>query len=477
MMGEILSRARAPGRLRASAQPQQVCSVDPVARTEPIHRNNAANAVGMLLRQFIGTAVFLIIATGAYCVAPGASIRAVAQSTTIWTANLTPGGPMMIWEFAWNCDDLDIMVDGNMMPNPDIIPGDDNNHCYRRAYGYNKDGFDVDYGRLTDDEFSHDGVDYKVAWVFQDSRGIHFQLFALNLQDEYGIRAPTFQGIFEVAGTSYNFSDNSQIGRGFGMCGPGMRPDCQDIDYKWKVSGLDWSSRTSISLKIIATSGTNGNGGGGNGNGNGGGGNGNGGGGNSNGGGGNGNSNGGNGNGGSGNGGGGNVVPKDSDAENTVPAKVTVSFGLPDYTVAEGETATVSVFLNTDPKRSLSIPISTTNLGGASNADYTGVPSSLTFASGEIKKTFTFTAVDDTENDDGERVELGFEGLPTGVSPGNTPTATVSIADNDDPPGLSGAFPRTQLLDWFNRATAVETVNALGDRFREAPRGPPMAFG
>ena len=101
--------------------------------------------------------------------------------------------------------------------------------------------------------------------------------------------------------------------------------------------------------------------------------------------------------------------------------------------MAEGETATVSVFLNTDPKRSRSILISTTNLGGATNADYTGVPSSLTFASGETKKTFTFTAVDDTENDDGERVELGFEGLPTGVSPGGSPTATVSIADNDGP--------------------------------------------
>ena len=248
MMGKILSRARAPGRLWASAQPQQVCSVDPVLRTEPIHRNNAANAVGMLLRQFIGTAVFLIIATGAYCVAPGASIRAVAQSTTIWTAILTPGGPMMIWETAWRCNQLDIMgPDGNMMQRPGVVPGIDNDHCYRRAHGYNKDGFSDDYGRLTDDEFSHDGVNYKVAWVFQDSRGIHFQLFALNLQDEHGDHAPDFEGIFEVAGKSYNFDDYGQIGRGFGMCGPGTRPNCQHIDYKWSDSGLDWSSGSSIS--------------------------------------------------------------------------------------------------------------------------------------------------------------------------------------------------------------------------------------
>ena len=119
-------------------------------------------------------------------------------------------------------------------------------------------------------------------------------------------------------------------------------------------------------------------------------------------------------------------------ADNDDPA-VTVSFGLPDYTVAEGETATVSVSLSADPERSLSIPISAANLGGATNADYTGVPSSLTFANGETERTFTFTAADDSEDDDGEGVELGFEGLPAGVSPGDTPTATVSIADNDDP--------------------------------------------
>ena len=261
MIGEILSRARAPGRLRASAQPQQVRGVDPVARTDSVHRNNLTKLDGKRWRQSIATAAFVIIATGAYCVAPGASIRAEALSTTVWAANLTPDGPMMIWETAWNCDDLDVPDpgnNGNMMQDPDVIPGNDNNHCYRRAHGYNRDGFSDDYGRLTDDDFSLDGVDYKVAWVFQDSRGIHFQLFALSLQVEHGDYAPDFEGIFEVAGKSYNFDDYGQIGRGFGMCGPDTRPDCQNIDYKWSVPGLDWSRRSSISLKIIATSGNGG---------------------------------------------------------------------------------------------------------------------------------------------------------------------------------------------------------------------------
>ena len=155
-------------------------------------------------------------------------------------------------------------------------------------------------------------------------------------------------------------------------------------------------------------------------------------------------------------------------ADNDDPA-VTVSFEARGYTVAEGRTVSVSVLLSADPERSLSIPLETTNLGGATGADYSGVPASLTFGSGETKTTFAFMAVADMVGDDGESVKLGFVNLPARVSEGAIHEATVSITD---PTGLSAAFPRTQLLDWFNRATAVETVNALGDRFREAPRGP-----
>ena len=137
--------------------------------------------------------------------------------------------------------------------------------------------------------------------------------------------------------------------------------------------------------------------------------------------------------------------------------------------MAEGKTVSVSVLLSADPERRVSVPLATTNLGGVTGADYSGVPASLTFGNGETKATFAFMAAADMVGDKGESVKLGFVNLPTGVSEGAIHEATVSIID---PTGLSGAFPRTQLLDWFNRATAVETVNALGDRFREAPRGP-----
>ena len=67
--------------------------------------------------------------------------------------------------------------------------------------------------------------------------------------------------------------------------------------------------------------------------------------------------------------------------DDDVPA-VTVSFGQSAYTVAEGGAQTVTVTLSADPERTVIIPIVTTNQGGATAADYSGVPASVTFTSG-----------------------------------------------------------------------------------------------
>ena len=82
------------------------------------------------------------------------------------------------------------------------------------------------------------------------------------------------------------------------------------------------------------------------------------------------------------------AVTVDDDEE--VP--VTVKFGSANYTVAEGGTVDVTVTLNRDPKRTVTIPIETDREGGASGADYSGVPSSVTFISPDTSVTFTVTA-------------------------------------------------------------------------------------
>ena len=111
---------------------------------------------------------------------------------------------------------------------------------------------------------------------------------------------------------------------------------------------------------------------------------------------------------------------------------VSVSFEQSAYTVSEGSGVTVKVTLNAAPERSVQIPLTATGQGGATTADYS-VPASVTFQSGDTEKSFTFTATDDSNDDDGESVELTFGTLPSGVSAGATTTTTVTITDDDDP--------------------------------------------
>ena len=112
---------------------------------------------------------------------------------------------------------------------------------------------------------------------------------------------------------------------------------------------------------------------------------------------------------------------------------VSVSFGAAAYTVTEGGTVDVTVTLNADPERTVTIPLTKTDQGGASSADYSGVPANVTFVPGDTEETINFSATEDTLNDDGESVKLTLGNLPAGVSAGNTDEAVVTITDDDAP--------------------------------------------
>ena len=106
------------------------------------------------------------------------------------------------------------------------------------------------------------------------------------------------------------------------------------------------------------------------------------------------------------------------------PVAVTVEFEASTYTVAESDDSMtmdvteneveVTVILSADPLRMVIIPIMKTNEGGATNSDYSGVPASVTFNSGDTEETFTFTATSDTADDDEHKVKLSFGTLPDG---------------------------------------------------------------
>ena len=103
------------------------------------------------------------------------------------------------------------------------------------------------------------------------------------------------------------------------------------------------------------------------------------------------------------------------------------------HSVTEGGTVEVTVTLDVDPERTVTVPLTVTDQDGASPADYSGVPSSVTFDSGETSKTFTFSATQDDVDDDGESVKLAFGTPPPRVSAGTVNEFTVNIQDDDDP--------------------------------------------
>ena len=143
--------------------------------------------------------------------------------------------------------------------------------------------------------------------------------------------------------------------------------------------------------------------------------------------------------------------------DDDVPDDVKVSFAASTYTVAEGASVTVTVEM-VDPERTVTIPITATNEGGASNADYSSVPANVTFNSGDTSKTFTFTATQDTDDDDGERVKLAFGALPSGVTAGTTSETVVSITDDDVPASVTVRFERSTYTATEGGDNAVVTV-------------------
>ena len=156
------------------------------------------------------------------------------------------------------------------------------------------------------------------------------------------------------------------------------------------------------------------------------------------------------------------VIATNSEGDSSVDGpQVEVSLGQGSTTVHEGGTSTVQVRLNTDPERTVVIPLEIT-LQDATTADYAGVPSSVTFSPGETVKEIT--ATDDDIDDDDETVELGFGELPPGVSEGSPNTATVTIADNDDPAVTVSFDSATYAVTEGWTVDVVVTLNANPER-------------
>ena len=134
-------------------------------------------------------------------------------------------------------------------------------------------------------------------------------------------------------------------------------------------------------------------------------------------------------------------VPEDYDLSWTpgdeVEVKImetaTASFDAATFDKVEGDVFDVTVSLDEAfVETTLTLPITVTTHGGATEADYTLSPDELVFAPGDTSKTFTVTVVDDTIDDDGESITLSFDDLHI-LSGGANETATIALGDNDFP--------------------------------------------
>ena len=77
-----------------------------------------------------------------------------------------------------------------------------------------------------------------------------------------------------------------------------------------------------------------------------------------------------------------------SNVANATTGQTTVTFGASSYTAAEGgATATVAVQLSAAASATVTIPLTKTHRGGATAADYSGVPSNVTFTAGQTRRT------------------------------------------------------------------------------------------
>ena len=134
------------------------------------------------------------------------------------------------------------------------------------------------------------------------------------------------------------------------------------------------------------------------------------------------------------------------------------TFGATSYTATEGGTAaTVQVRLPEAPSASVSIPLTVTRNGGATTADHSTVPSTVTFGTSDTSKTFTVTATDDTVDDSGESITISFGTAPTGYAA--IGTTTVNLADNDQPIAVTFAATSYTAFEGGTAATVEVSLS------------------
>ena len=118
----------------------------------------------------------------------------------------------------------------------------------------------------------------------------------------------------------------------------------------------------------------------------------------------------------------------------------TIQFSSATYSVTEGNTnATITVTRTGAHDTSATVHYASTNTGSATaGTDYDAVSNDLTFAPGEVTKTFDVPIHDDSTFEGPETVDLELSAVTgAGASLGTPSTATLTISDDADKPSFT----------------------------------------
>ena len=142
---------------------------------------------------------------------------------------------------------------------------------------------------------------------------------------------------------------------------------------------------------------------------------------------------------------------------------IAVSFGAATLSVDEGDQATVTVTLATAPAvgETVTVPIVATQGTGLDSTEYSGVPANVVFNASETSKSFTVTAVQDTDDEPDRLLTFSLGTLPEGYVPGTNSQLVLTLVD-DDHPIVSATFRRSaaEVQEGTSRTVAVRLSQA-----------------
>ena len=149
---------------------------------------------------------------------------------------------------------------------------------------------------------------------------------------------------------------------------------------------------------------------------------------------------------------------------NLIDNDTPVFFGAESYFATEGGTATVvTVTLGSAPGAAVDIPLTVMHNSGADVSDYSGIPANLRFGVSQTSQTFTLTATDDSDGDDGESVTISFGDLPAGFGTGATPATTVNLVAASTVPEVRSVRVTSTpaALSWYLAGETIEFTVAF----------------